>query len=121
MLSTTSSCMLSPFTSLYRATSSARSAREGDASNIHVMWLAFCARICEAHDGSCLILFSTSICGSPVSMAVVRSAIVASCVSIDAYNVGTPDRTATDRARVDLPAPGGPAIIDTSPLRMDTW
>ena len=39
-------------------------------------------------------------------------------MSADTYSVGTSARRAIARARVDLPAPGVPAIIDTSALRI---
>ena len=48
-----------------------------------------------------------------------RIAIVDSCESALAYNVGTFDRIAIANAAVDFPAPGGPAIMLTSPRRTE--
>ena len=38
-----------------------------------------------------------------------------------AYRVGTRDLMAIAKATVDFPAPGGPAIMLTSPRRMEMW
>ena len=64
------------------------------------------------------IIFSASSWGLPVIIDSRRIAIVCAFVSAEMYRHGTFARNAIANASVDLPAPGVPAIMETSARRI---
>ena len=67
------------------------------------------------------MIFSASLCDTPVIIEYKRIAIVCALVSADRYSVGACIRNAKAKASVDLPAPGVPAIILTSARLNTIW